>query len=375
MFATNRQKWIVCVALALWNGIAAVTPAAAGPAVAAVPPAPDYSRPDAWAAWPGRPGSVDEIPPGLSAGERHSSRSVDVFFIHPTTYLTGTAANARYDEPGQTEVLIERSVLRFQASAFNDCCRIFAPHYRQAALAAFFHRDAANDSTALSLAYGDVLKAFDYYIAHENHDRPFIVASHSQGSLHALRLLQERVAGTPLQQRLVAAYVVGYFVPRDITQTGLPLCEAATQTGCIISWNTVKPAAAESESRATHLVWLDGRYQRLGNQRIVCTNPLTWTIGTHAPANLNLGALPGVPPSKGLLSVVPALTGADCVNDVLTVDIPLRLRHGFADLLTVFGSYHIYDYSLFYANIRANAVQRAEAFMTGGTSAPGVGAR
>ena len=62
---------------------------------------------------------------------------------------------------------------------------------------------------AFELAYSDVLRAFDYYLAHENHGRPFILASHSQGSLHALRLIQERLAGKPLQKQLVAAYLIG----------------------------------------------------------------------------------------------------------------------------------------------------------------------
>ena len=40
--------------------------------------------------------------------------------------------------------------------------------------------------------------------------RPFILAGHSQGALHALRLLRERVAAKPaLRRRLVAAYLVG----------------------------------------------------------------------------------------------------------------------------------------------------------------------
>ena len=32
--------------------------------------------------------------------------------------------------------------------------------------------------------------------------QPFILAGHSQGSLHGARLLRERVAGTPLSDRL-----------------------------------------------------------------------------------------------------------------------------------------------------------------------------
>ena len=55
MFGTNRQKWIGCVALALWSGIAVVT--SGGRARRRCSAADTgLSRPDAWAAWPGRPG-------------------------------------------------------------------------------------------------------------------------------------------------------------------------------------------------------------------------------------------------------------------------------------------------------------------------------
>ncbi len=44
-----------------------------------------------------------------------------------------------------------------------------------------------------------------------NGDRPFILAGHSQGTFHAARLLGERIAGTPLAEKMVAACLVGYF--------------------------------------------------------------------------------------------------------------------------------------------------------------------
>lgn len=345
--------------------LGALRPALTAP-TAQVPPAPDYSRGESWAAWPGRSSGADAVPPGVTERGDQAAPPVDVFFIHPTTFLSRHLSNARYDEPGATSEFIDRGVLRFQAGAFNDCCRLYAPHYRQAALAAFFHHDDAADSAALDLAYGDVVRAFDYYIEHENHGRPFIIAAHSQGSLHALRLVQERIAGHVLRQRMVAAYIVGYAVPRSVTQTGVPICDRADSTGCIISWNTVKPEATDAKDHDEHLIWLDGRYQRLGTRRTVCINPLTWTPDSDANAAANLGALPGVRPYQDLQAVVPALTGAACVNDELTVSIPWGHRRGFADLLTLFGSYHIYDYNLFYANIRANADQRTLAFLSQG---------
>lgn len=136
-----------CAALILWReGLTATATAAAD---ATEPPAPDYAQTNAWAAWPGRPSDADAIPPGISAPVAEKSRPVDVFFIHPTTYLSGSAPNARYHEPGPTDVMIERDVLRNQASTFNECCRVYAPHYRQAVISTFFHHDDERDGATL----------------------------------------------------------------------------------------------------------------------------------------------------------------------------------------------------------------------------------
>ena len=352
-----RAAFIYLTAVALLVARPITAPAAEGP-----PPAPDYARPDAWAAWPGRASGADSVPPGLTHDALPESSKADVFFVHPTTYLSGAAPNARYDEPGGPTTRIDTGVLRFQASAFNACCRVYAPHYRQAALAAFTRKDTAAAVAAYQVAYEDVLRAFDYYLAHENHGRPFIIASHSQGSLHAARLLQERIAGRPLQRQLVAAYVVGYYVPADLERSAVPVCRTATQTGCFVDWNTVSEGTSDSKREDSRLIWFEGRYQPLGGRKVVCVNPLNWMADGTAPAELNLGALPGVGPDTALKPLVPQLTGARCDGGALQVSIPLGKRRGFADLLTLFGSYHIFDYNLFWGNIRGNATARVSAF-------------
>ena len=326
------------------------------------PPAPDYALPEAWAAWPGRPSDADLVAPGLMDAALPEKEKVDVFFIHPTTYLSGSAANARFDEPGAPATRISHGVLRFQASVFNGCCRIYAPRYRQANISAFQTGDKAQSEAQFELAYEDVRGAFEYYLARENHGRPFIIASHSQGSLHAMRLLQERIAGTPAQGLLIAAYVIGYEVPLEIEARGVPVCRAATQTGCLIDWNTMKEGADDGQHAKSRLIWLAGHYQPMGERPRVCVNPLNWTLGGTAGADLNLGSLPGVPTGSALLPPIPGLTGARCDGGALHVAIPVLQRRGFADALTLAGSYHVFDYNIFYSNIRVNARERIRAF-------------
>jgi hypothetical protein len=63
---------------------------------------------------------------------------------------------------------------------------------------------------------------------------------HSQGSAHALRLLEQRVDNTESVNQLVAAYLVGYWLPKDKFTRGfeqIEPCENATQTGCIVSYD------------------------------------------------------------------------------------------------------------------------------------------
>jgi hypothetical protein len=328
------------------------------------PPEPDYADAGAWAAWPGRGGFAEDVPKGVATPPPPEARPADVFFVHPTTYLSGLAWNARFDEPGPSATIVDLT-LRNQASAFNGACRVFALRYRQASAIAFTMTQDAQGISALNLAYGDVLRAFDHYIAQENHGRPFILAAHSQGSMHLLRLAQERVIGAPLQRQLVAAYLVGAAVPKAIERLGLPICRDPAQTGCVVSWNSLN---AWSWQFAGATFWLDGRY-RTGPERLyVSTNPLSWKADGAMPSNTNLGALPGVSLADALPAPVVALTGARCSDGRLIVRLPLSQPRGFRDAATLLGNYHLYDYSLFWMNIRKNVALRVKSFL-GGASA------
>jgi hypothetical protein len=148
------------------------------------------------------------------------------------------------------------------------------------------------------------------------------------------------------------------------------VCRTARATGCLLDWNTVAADTGEDRRGAERLIWLAGRYQPLGAGRRVCVNPLSWEPDGTGDAALNLGALPAVAPGEALRPSVPRLTGARCDAGLLRVSIPWSERRGFADLLTFFGSYHVFDYNLFYTNIRVNAAQRVAAHRAALAAAP-----
>lgn len=332
-----------------WSGFDAAT----------ATPAPDYTKEEAWAALPQTKDLADVTPPESDARDGQADALVDVFFLHPTTYYSKDGWNAHFDEGGATRELLESGVLRYQASAYNGCCRVFAPRYRQATLYAFMDKGGDGDK-ALDLAYQDVAAAFDEFIAHRNMGRPFIIAAHSQGSLHGIRLLNEKIAGTPLARRMVAAYLIGSSLPVEAGVPGIPVCETADETGCMINWNSVKDAVDREGWTTNGKTWMAGSYTKIGENELTCINPLTWKRDGSAIASDNLGSLPFVTADQPFPAAEVGLTGADCTNGVLVVSPPDKEGYTYG----VFnGDYHIYDYNLFYLNIRDNLKTRINSFL------------
>lgn len=329
-------------------------------ALANAPPAPDYRLPQAWLARPEQLGLAGSAPRGETAIDPAHARA-DVFFIHPTTFVGSPVCNAPYDA-SEHEAPLNAPVLVQQASVFNACCRIYAPHYRQATLAAL------RNPLAVELAYSDLARAFQHYIATENQGRPFIVASHSQGTTHAVRLLQAEVLGTPLQSRLIAAYLIGGYVPESFGELGLPISEQPDQTGCVIAYNTCQVGTAGTRLIAdSPAYWWRGAYLERGPAKAICINPLTWTRAPSAPARANAGSLAFAQTPLGTtaqsLDLHPHLTGATVYQHLLEVDIPVNAPAGFHDKLSGWtGSYHLNDYGLFYASLRRNAQVRVAAW-------------
>lgn len=302
---------------------------------ASSPAPPDYANPLHWAALPDRADLADSVPTG--ATDAQATASVDLFFLHPTTFLSPDAWNQSLDDAATNE-LTDEMVMRGQASVFNGCCRIYAPRYRQATLAAFFD-EGESASRALALAYVDVVAAFRYYMTHFNEGRPFVLAAHSQGSRHADYLMADEIVGTELAGRMIAAYPVGFELDGS---NGVPVCETPTQTGCQVTWNSVGPAAGALFASPDN----------------ICVNPLTWRIdGALADRAANLGAVnldAGDAPEPGVAD-------AQCRDGRLYVSEIHSDNYSLMPLGR--DNYHIYDYALFYMNIRENVQARVDAFL------------
>jgi hypothetical protein len=281
-----------------------------------------------------------------------------VFFIHPTSYLDAAHWNAPLDDADANARAA--LFLRAQASAFNGVGAIWAPRYRQATFGAFL-TDSPAAMQARALAYSDVLAAFDEFLREIGPDRPIILAGHSQGAFHLARLLHDRVAGTPLAHRIVAAYVVGWPVSEtaDLPALGLPQCASPDQAGCLLSWQSFADPADPS------LIFdaFDKTAGYAGLPRkdtpLVCTNPLTGTADAAAPASANLGTLY---PSADLstATIAPGKVPARCEGrGILSIGAPPDLVGNY---VLPGNNYHVFDYSLFWANVRADAARRLATF-------------
>ncbi|MHB1920911.1 MAG: DUF3089 domain-containing protein [Chitinophagaceae bacterium] len=301
------------------------------------PPAPDYSRLADWAANPAKENPSDLIPRPFRKSPRDSS--VDVFFIHPTTYTRKMKKGEDWNASLQNQLLnqrTDRSTILYQASVFNGCCRIYAPRYRQANLQAFFLNNPALKKRIFDTAYQDVKMAFQYYLQHDNHGRPIIIASHSQGTVHAGRLLKEFFEGKPLMHQLVAAYLIGMPIPRNYFSS-LPPCRDSTQTGCFVGWRTFERG-------------YDPPSNHYSQDSSWCTNPLTWTLDTTlASSQLQLGSI-----LLRFNKLIRTQTSAQIHRGILWISKP-RVPGSF---LIHNKNYHIGDINLFYANIRKNLRQR-----------------
>lgn len=325
------------------------------------PASPDYSQPSSWAALPEREESADALA-AIGVMEQPSSAPVDVFFIHPTTYF-GTANWNQPLDDSRVNQLTDLFVMRGQAAVFNSCCHIYAPRYRQATIYSFIDRSGSGQA-ALAVAYGDVERAFEYFLQHYSQDRPFVLAAHSQGSVHLRALLEKRITGTPLRKRLVAAYPIGFSLDAQQLATSVPdvpVCQAAEQTGCMVSWNSVGPQAAS---------FADTRNN-------ICVNPLTWKAdGAPADASWNLGGvsypgkfagsladLKGLPPEfiDAKPVVEPGVADAQCVDGMLLVR---EIRSSYYSSRPMGrDNYHVYDYHLFATNLRQNAELRVSQYL------------
>ena len=247
----------------------------------------DYANPDNWLCRPGLPAEKDACAVDLSTTiitadgkttlepwSAEPNAPIDCFYVYPTV-STDPGGNATM-LPGPEE----KAVIRAQFARFASKCRPYAPLYRQATLTSI--RAAAIGQPIpvdRAMVYNDILDAWNYYLAHDNHGRGVVLIGHSQGAGVLTLLIKAEIDGKPIQSHIVSALLLGtnLAVPKGQDVGGrfdhLPLCHAANQTGCVITYVSF---------RATQPPTPDGRFGHVpgDNMRAACTNPAALAGGS-----------------------------------------------------------------------------------------------
>jgi len=339
----------------------------------AVPPSPDYTRQACWAARPDA-----------------ARAEADCFYVHATSHF-GTAWNAAWDDDAAAAQVRELHV-GMHATAFQDACDVYAPHYRQISYAAFGTRTPEEARPAADLAYSDVAAAFAEFLKRNAEARrPYFIAAHSQGAMHATRLVQE-LDGTAGAERCVAAYLVGMSIPLSVLdglRTFRP-CEGPQHAGgALISWQLKTADAAVDDDSKNYLNvatggpgcptpnggWINGTGPTLQ------VSPLVWRahhLGPEPPAATeeHLGvALPVYEPGFTPLAIFDGsfrsslqrimrskrkLSATATAYQVVVGGLGDKVAQ--YDLGQGVGDLHPLDFSCFYYNLQRDVARRLAAY-------------
>ncbi len=307
------------------------------------PAPPDYSKAESWASLPDKKDNADLTIPNTTVVDKQDEAKVDVFFIHPTTYRLGAKWNGSMTNK-KVNKRTDNLPVRYQASVFNGSCKVYVPRYRQASLVTYIDKKG-NGPEVFDFAYQDVKQAFLYYINNYNNGRPFIIASHSQGTDHAYRLINEFIKkDSALYKRFVVAYLMGRPIKKE-TITVIEQCKSAEQIGCFNIYNAVP--------------WGGDLLFRQDEGILLCNNPLTWKADTtYASAELNKGGLP-----LNYKNIDVGIADAKISpKGLLWVHRPKKTNKEYMYIQSE--SFHNIEYSLFYMNIRENVKQRIDAYFS-----------
>ena len=296
---------------------------------------PNYSDKDSWAVLP------ENIPDEISIFNiDENKKEADVFYIYPTLIDSKNQREWNSDiwnEDIRNDV-INRPV-KYQASAWLDAGNLYVPYYRQAHIRVFNDKFRVDGDKALNLAYNDIKEAFTYYLENFNNDKPFIIASHSQGTVHAKRLISEFIDGKELQKKLIAAYLVGIKVFEDEFKNIKPM-NSPDETGGFVTWNTFK--FNKYPRKDNYENWFKGG---------VTTNPITWDDSKETKKDLHKGLL------YRDLKIFSQNIDIKLIDGIVwsTVpNVPGKI------LLKTVRSYHFADINLFWVDIKENAKLRVD---------------
>ena len=277
-------------------------------------------------------------------------KDVDLFLVCPTV-----------DTLDEEFMSLENDVMKgyfagaleMERGLYEESTRMYAPYYRQMAMNGY-ELDLTERERRLAIAYKDVSDAFAYYLENENNGRPIILAGFSQGADMVYRLMEEYFGSEEMQQKLVAAYPIGWACTEDMVKEypQIKPAQSADDLGVVVSFDCEAPEVTETIINPA-------------GQKAYCINPLNWkTDPTPADKSLNMGSR-FMKSSGKIKSEAEQLCGCYIdeergvlkVTDVTSEEYPAVLG------ILPEGAYHIYDYQFFFKNLQENVKHRVELYM------------
>ena len=298
-----------------------------------LPNPPDYNKLESWAVLPTKWNeSLNNI---VGSSEK---KEADVFYIYPTLFADNKDKNWNSDiyNPSIRKDVIEKAIVN-QASAWVKAANLYVPFYRQAHYRIFVEPYANQGKQAGLTAYQDLKKSFIHYLNNFNQSRPIIIASHSQGTIHAKRLIKEFFDGKPLQKKLIAAYLIGARINENEFKH-IPLLVKPNEVGGFVSWNTYK----KNNLPKKYDDWYKGG---------VVSNPITWDRSRFGPREKHLGVL------GYEKKIYPQSVSVQLIDGMLWASLP-KIKNRF--FLSFIKNYHFADINLFWKDIEQNAVLRTQ---------------
>lgn len=271
----------------------------------------DYSNRNLWACLPGN--DPDECHDPLDATEIKKDNSTqlvkhvpatdppyDCFYVYPTVALGGNGNMTDF-----RDISLVLDPLVAQAARFTRLCTMYAPLYRQVSLAipsgapagggdagaapaatdgggakdggsakdggekdGSFGNGSVGVTGNSALGYGDVKASFEYYMAHYNNGRKFVLMGHSQGTAMLTQLMIEKFdTDATLRKQLISALLIGGSVQvpngKDVGGTfkNVPICTKPGQVGCIVAYNSfaqdAPPPANTLFGKGTQAGWMN----------------------------------------------------------------------------------------------------------------------
>ncbi|MBP2133237.1 hypothetical protein J2128_001158 [Methanomicrobium sp. W14] len=307
-----------------------------------IPKPPDYENPGCWV----------KLPEYFI----RKKQPVDVFWVYPTILSDDKTYLMDISDPDLRKKA-EWTIVE-QASIFDGQANIYAPYYRQNNVK--INPLMLTDAKAIfNLGQDDLIRAFDYFLRNFNRgERPVILAAHSQGSVRVVELSKagELLAGDAESlKRLVCAYTIGYSItPLDLKVNPLiRISEGRDDTGCFVLYNTISDEEGKEKEGPTII---PGTF---------VVNPLNWkTDDTFAPASMNLGACFFKHEHQKTPDRYSGFAAAQIAGSALVItDIKNPEELPATSVTFPKGVYHMYDYAIFYENLRKNVADRISAYM------------